>query len=419
MNLQRKKVNPWWVATIAGMASYLDAAAIVSTGTALVLYQDALGLSSHAIGHYSALLTLGIAAGAIVGGRMGDRFGRRHVFTVTMILYALAAAGMVFAGGPGILYALIPALGFAVGADLPVSLAMISEEAPPSHKGKMITFSHLLWMGGMLAAMGIGAVVGNMGRTGGQILYAHLAIVAVIVLILRATLPESQAWVQAHSGKGSVEPQKMQLRELFTGRYLLPLIGTGLFYALANVAANTNGQFSTYICVNVAGSTVRTASLVGLIGVGVSVVATFFLMRFVDTKYRMPLFAGAGVLAIAAWSLPIIFGFQPWVLITLAIVYAIGGAIAGEPMWKVWSQELFPTLLRSTAQGITTAFTRIVAAVVALWTPVILDAGPRVLYIFIVVLQIIAVLIGVFWLGRTRKAPDFIAPTEGAVRKDS
>ncbi|MDK6646263.1 hypothetical protein, partial [Actinotignum timonense] len=86
----------------------------------------------------------------------------------------------------------------------------------------------------------------------------------------------------------------------------------------------------TYIWVNVAGSTVRTASLVGLIGVGVSVVATFFLMRFVDTKYRMPLFAGAGVLAIAAWSLPIIFGFQPWVLITLAIVYAIGGAIAGE-----------------------------------------------------------------------------------------
>lgn len=107
-------------------------------------------------------------------------------------------------------------------------------------------------------------------------------------------------------------------------------------------------------------------------------------MRFVDTKYRMPLFVGGAVLSIAAWTLPLVFGFKPWVLLVLAIMYAMGGAIAGEPMWKVWSQELFPTMLRSTAQGISTAFTRVVAALVALWTPVVLESGPKVLYLFIV-----------------------------------
>lgn len=124
--------------------------------------------------------------------------------------------------------------------------------------------------------------------------------------------------------------------------------------------------------------------MVGLIGTFVSVLATFALMRFVDTKYRMPLFVGGAVLSIAAWTLPLVFGFKPWVLLVLAIMYAMGGAIAGEPMWKVWSQELFPTMLRSTAQGISTAFTRVVAALVALWTPVVLESGPKVLYLFIV-----------------------------------
>src|SRR5699024_1534975 len=34
--------SPWWVAFVCGMASYIDAAAIVSSGTALVLYQHSI-----------------------------------------------------------------------------------------------------------------------------------------------------------------------------------------------------------------------------------------------------------------------------------------------------------------------------------------------------------------------------------------
>lgn len=36
---QRKLRNAWYTAVITGMASYLDSAAIVSSGIALVLYQ--------------------------------------------------------------------------------------------------------------------------------------------------------------------------------------------------------------------------------------------------------------------------------------------------------------------------------------------------------------------------------------------
>ena len=83
--------NPWFIATVAGMASYLDAATIVSTGNALVMYQEPLGITGNQIGIISAALTLGIAVGASVGGRLADhaswrwllRRGRRRGSTTT------------------------------------------------------------------------------------------------------------------------------------------------------------------------------------------------------------------------------------------------------------------------------------------------------------------------------------------------
>ena len=49
------------MATVAGMASYLDAATIVSSGNALVMYQEPLGLSGDQIGVLASALTLSIA----------------------------------------------------------------------------------------------------------------------------------------------------------------------------------------------------------------------------------------------------------------------------------------------------------------------------------------------------------------------
>ena len=56
----------WRVAILAGMASYLDAAAIITSGGALVLYRAHFGLSMAQIGQLSAVLTALFAIGAPV-----------------------------------------------------------------------------------------------------------------------------------------------------------------------------------------------------------------------------------------------------------------------------------------------------------------------------------------------------------------
>jgi len=412
----------WFRTSVAGMASYLDAAAIISTGTALVLYQEPLGLATGDIGRLSALLTFMIAVGALVGGRLGDLYGRKRVFMVTMALYTVGAALMVVAGGPALLYVGVVLLGIAVGADLPVSLAMIAEEATEGARGRLVSFSHILWLVGILAAQLLGIIVGNMGQTGGRALYVHLTVVAIVTMVLRARLPESHLWAAAHQGDPALAPAATgggpgqaapgdsvdlgTLKQLLRGPFLAPMLAVALFYALVNIGANTGGQFNTYMYVNLAGSTVQLASTVSFITFGIAFGATYLLMRIVDGSNRMRWFTVMAVFYTAGYLVPAILGVHLWTLVTMGVVGSIAGAIAGEPMFKIWAQELFPTVYRSTAQGVMIAITRVVAAVVALWTPTLLDSSPSLLFFFVAACIACGALIGIFWINRYPRVAD-------------
>lgn len=399
----------WYRTTVAGMASYLDAAAIISTGTALVLYQEPLGLGTGDMGRLSALLTFMIAVGALIGGRLGDLYGRRRVFMTTMAVYTVGAALMVAASGPGLLYAGVVLLGFAVGADLPVSLAMIAEEAPEGARGKLISYSHILWLVGIIAAQLLGIAIGGMGMAGGRILYLHLTVVALVVMVLRSRMPESHRWAAAHAGGAEVASESVDLgtlKQLLRGPFLAPMIAVALFYALVNVGANTGGQFNTYIWVNLAGSTVQFASTISFLTFAIAFGATYLLMRIVDGRNRMRWFAAMAVLYTLGYVIPAVLGVQVWTLITMGVIASIAGAIAGEPMFKIWAQELFPTRYRSTAQGVMIALTRVVAALVALWTPALLDASPSILFWFVAACIAVGGLIGVLWINRYPRVAD-------------
>ncbi|MBB3219524.1 MFS transporter [Pseudoduganella umbonata] len=379
----------WRVAILAGMASYLDAAAIITSGGALVLYKDRFGLSLGQIGQLSAVLTALFAIGALVGGRLGDRFGRRRVFTTTMVGLALGTAMLAFAPSLPVLYAGTIVVGFCIGADLPVSMAMIAEEAPPGFKGRLIAFSHVLWMAAIGTTYVLQIFVGGLGELGGRIMWAHVLAVALLVLALRATLPESGEWTRARAdadaGPDGSVPGAGSMRELFGRRFVGPFIALALFYGVFNLAANTGGQFGTLLYTEVARTSVSTAGLVNTAQLAVSFTAAILFMRTVDLPSRMTWFVLGGALAVAGQLAPLVFGVNVFSLAAWQILQGIGGAFAGESMWKVWSQELFPTLLRSTAQGATTFFTRMLAAVAALGTPLLIESGPATLFMTLTV----------------------------------
>lgn len=392
--------KPWFIAVVAGMASYLDAATIVSSGNALVMYQEPLGLTGDQIGILSAALTLGIAVGAVVGGRLGDRFGRKPVFSVTMAAIAVAMACNVFA--PGFELLLVGAIigGLATGADLPVSIATVAEAASDENRGKLVSFSQVLWMLGIIGPLALVSVIGDLGRLGGQIIFAHVGVIAIIVLLARLPLPESSVWLKARDerahGIHTERAEHVSIRDLLRVPYLVPFVCLLIFYPLVNLAANTGGQFGTYLWVNTAGASVEFAARVALVMTIVGFGLAVLFLRIVDSRWRMPVFYLGAVCYVLSTLIPALLGVSITTLLIWQTLGAIGGAFAFEAILKVWTQESFPTLLRSTAQGTIICVARVLAAALALVTPRLAAIGPQVLFLVLTVLIAIGMAAAIF-----------------------
>lgn len=401
----RTTPNEWWVGLVAGMASYIDAAAIVANGIALVIYQFSIGITPDQIGIMSAAMTICIATGAFAGGRAGDRFGRRTVFILTMALIVAGSALNTFGTTFPMLLTGVVLIGLGVGADLPVSLASIAEAASDRNRGKIIVLSNILWLVGILASVGIAATTGSFGRLGGQLLFGQVGVVALLVLIGRTTLPESASWLAARAerraGIRTARAQHTGLRELVRGPYAKPFFALLVFYTLTNLAAATGGQFNTFIAVNLAGSTVEEFNRIALAVLPIAALLSVVFMRVVDTRHRMTFFAIGGVFMLGAVLVPAAFGFSLATLSTSLALAGVGGSFAFEGIMKVWAQESFPTMLRSSAQGSIIAIARICSALLAVVTPALLVGHARAFYLALAVVTAIG--LAVAWIVFSRR----------------
>lgn len=400
--------RPWRTAGVAGMASYLDAGVLFTTGTALVLYAPSLGVSSDAIGAINGMLAATFAIGSLFGGWLGDRFGRRRVFTFTLILYIIGVALATLALNVGMLFAAAAVTGLAIGADLPVSLALVNEEAPSGKKGQMVALTSLLWFAGIAGPLALSAVVAPLGEIAGRILYGHLLVVAVAVLVLRLTIRESAEWVAAREASdiGSEQIQFSRLPQVFRAPMIWPTLALGLYVTLWALNSNTFGTFSAFFFTALAGTDVQFASLVSFGGLLVGLLGAIVFIRVADTRARWPLFVMGTMLGIIALLVPFAFGPSTLTLSIFNICFAGGAAFSGEAIYKLWSQELVPTLLRGTVQGIGLAISRIVTAIAAFVIPGLALANPTLLFGLLFLSGLLSALIGLFWIPRLPLAAD-------------
>lgn len=396
-----KTVNPWWMAIVCGMASYIDASAIIGSGIALVIYQHSIGTTPEQISILASALILCIAFGALLGGRLGDRYGRRSVFIVTMAMIVLGSAMLsLMISFSGLLIGTI-IVGLGAGADLPVSLASIAEAATNENRGKLLGFSQIMWILGILGAVILASIVGDFGRIGGQIMFGQLGVFAFITMILRLGIPESDKWKTAHaeriSGINTIQAKNASIQDLFKAPFLRPFIVLLIFYTATNLVANTNGQFGTYLWVNVIGQSVAFGSRINLICLFISFIWAYWFMHISDTPRRFTYFQIGAIAILLMCLIPPIFGFTITTVIASSLLGGIGLGFAFEAIMKVWTQESFPTLLRTTAQGTIITIARILAAGLAMFTPRMMDTNPSRLYLLLAGISFIG--LAAAWIG--------------------
>ena len=142
-------ILPASVAAIGGFLFGFDSGVINGTVGALTL---AFGSSAAVTGFNVASMLLGCAAGAFLGGRIADAYGRRSTLFVTAIVFAVSAWGSGIAVGSVefVLYRLLG--GFAVGAASIICPAYIAEIAPAAIRGRLATLQQLAIVLGLFAA---------------------------------------------------------------------------------------------------------------------------------------------------------------------------------------------------------------------------------------------------------------------------
>ena len=79
-----------WRATISvAMSNYIEDGSIIAIATSLGFWQAQFGISNFAVGLLAALSAnaFGAAIGAILGGPLCDRFGRKAIYTYDLLVY--------------------------------------------------------------------------------------------------------------------------------------------------------------------------------------------------------------------------------------------------------------------------------------------------------------------------------------------
>lgn len=188
--------------TGSGLGWALDAMDVGLISFILAALAQQWDISKTESGWIASVGFIGMALGASLGGLLADRFGRRQVFALTLLVYGLATGASALAGGVAILLVLRFLVGLGLGAELPVASTYVSEFAPARIRGRLIVVLEAFWALGWTAAALIGYFVIPASDDGWRWAFALGAIPAVYALIVRWGLPESPRWLASRGRIG-------------------------------------------------------------------------------------------------------------------------------------------------------------------------------------------------------------------------
>lgn len=405
MNAQTQSNSPtsWKSTILAGLANYIDSGSIVASSAALALWVEAYHLSSQFVGLIGAISANAISAGigAVVGGRLCDKFGRKKIYQIDMLFYSFGMLWLVFSTQPWMILLGTVLVGLAVGADIPASWSLIAEGAPEGQRGKHSGVAQVLWYMGPVVVLLMFLVLEPLGLTGARIVFAHLAVLGVALTFFRTKMKESQQWEEASKAAAANATPKVSIRTLLEPRHLKSILFLAAMYGFWNLWAGTNGLFFPYILRTVGnqGQATSVAVQAYMFALGIFSVTCIF-MPFSDRLNQRTMFAVAALLQVAGMVLLAILPMTLPVALAHVTLVALGGGFGAQSFFQLWSSELFPTLLRSTAQGITFAIVRISLGFWSFCVPMLAKADFHTLAWILVGFLTLSGLIGTIWAPR-------------------
>ncbi|MBO9403925.1 MAG: MFS transporter [Thermomicrobium sp.] len=186
----------WRIVLLAGIGWMFDAMDVGLVAFVLVSLGRDWNLSRPELGLVASAGFLGMFLGALLAGRLADRYGRRTMFLANLLLYSLGTALCALAWNLPSLLLFRFLTGIGLGGELPVAAALVSEFAPARHRGRMLVILESFWAYGWILAAVIGLlVVPQLPSWGWRVAFLIGALPALTAAYLRRQLPESPRYL--------------------------------------------------------------------------------------------------------------------------------------------------------------------------------------------------------------------------------
>ncbi|MDR0541796.1 MAG: MFS transporter [Dysgonamonadaceae bacterium] len=385
---------------IVSLTNYLDAGAIVAGASGLTLWQNYLGLTEGNLGWLNAISAncFGAAIGAVIGGFLADKYGRKTIYTYNMLVYMSGIAVILFSVSFPMLLLGFLITGISVGAGVPASWTYISENSDAGNRGRNIGISQFAWGVGpaIILVLGMLLAPGKTGESAGvlfgfvrkvaaiflsgdasieainvfssRIIFGTLFIVALIAWILQRRLDESKDWEEAQltqdkekqpsvfASFGSLLTNKVNVRTI------LFLAG---IYVSWNFVAGVMGFFQPHIFETAGGLSNAQANMLPAIQWLVIIAVTYFgFSMFVDKVNQRWLYFIGSTIGVAAWIILVLVGIKDHLALwSFTILWGVHAGVSVQAFYALWASELFPAKYRAAAQGIMFFFVRGLSAI--------------------------------------------------------
>jgi MFS family permease len=202
----------WMVVVGLGSVWILDGLEVTMVGNvAARLTEDGSGIEMTAadIGTAGAIYVLGACIGAIVFGQLTDRFGRRKLFIITLILYLVATVATAFSFSAWYFFIVRFLTGAGIGGEYAAVNSAIDELIPARMRGRIdLVINGSYWLG---AAGGAATTLFFLDTdilpkmVGWRLAFAVGMVLAVFVFVVRKNVPESPRWLFIHGRNDEAE----------------------------------------------------------------------------------------------------------------------------------------------------------------------------------------------------------------------
>ena len=330
---------------------------------------------------FLSLTFVGMTAGALITGFVGDKYGRRFTYQINLLIFGFASLAAAFAQDMNQLIICRFVQGLGLGAEIVVGYSTMTEFVPPKTRGRWLSMMAFIVVAGFPATSLLGYLI--IPNFGWRPMFVIAGVGSLIVWYLRKNLPESPRWLESEGRTEEAEALMQAIEQEASGGKPLPPVTIPAPVALVPASDMIKPPLlqrmvvGAWVLISIntlifgfviflpqfflrQGLTITNSLAYTLVLSAASLVGCALGAWSSDAIGRRPSIIGASIVTIISGYIYARFNAasDPAIVLGIGFVLVVAIYVQTAILYGVYTTELFPTEIRLRANGICNFFGR-------------------------------------------------------------